>query len=55
MPDMTCVKTGSLDKVAVEFYASYPAVCSENVLTCQTKDRTPYCTAVSGADQKSAF
>ncbi|CCG82097.1 Putative uncharacterized protein [Taphrina deformans PYCC 5710] len=40
MPDMTCVKTGSLDKVGVEFY---------------TKDRASYLTPVSGADQKSAF
>lgn len=46
MPDMTCVKSGSLDggaanhPIAVEFY---------------TKDRLGYAKAVEGADQKPAF
>lgn len=46
MPDVTCVKSGSLDDgannhgIAVEFY---------------TKDRLGYSKAVEGAAQKKAF
>ncbi|CZT18588.1 probable DUF636 domain protein [Ramularia collo-cygni] len=46
MPDMTCVKTGSLDggaadhKIAVEFY---------------NRDRLSYTKPVEGADQKAEF
>lgn len=46
MPDMTCVKSGSLDggaadhKIGVEFY---------------TRDRLSYSKAVEGADQKPEF
>ena len=46
MPDMTCVKSGSLDggaanhPIAVEFY---------------TKDRLNYSAPVAGADQKPEF
>lgn len=48
MPEMTCVKAGSLDggetsmggKVDIEFY---------------TKDRPSYCVAIQGAKQETAF